>query len=135
MKVDDTIKAAILATARKLGSQANVARAIGITPPAISRYLSGNVAEINAATWQLIFPVIREFLPEGYSGQPSTQQNSAQGTSDFSPGDTVRLRSGGPLMTVDTVSGQGVRCVWFRNNELAEAVFHTKTLLAKTAGQ
>lgn len=34
-------------------------------------------------------------------------------------GDTVRLKSGGPLMTVETTGYENgdVRCIWFNENE------------------
>jgi uncharacterized protein YodC (DUF2158 family) len=32
--------------------------------------------------------------------------------SEFQPGDTVRLKSGGVLMTVSTVAGETVICAW-----------------------
>ena len=35
-----------------------------------------------------------------------------QGVNSFEPGDLVRLRSGGPAMTVDSVMGNQVDCFW-----------------------
>jgi uncharacterized protein YodC (DUF2158 family) len=40
---------------------------------------------------------------------PATQR---QGVNSFGPGDLVRLRSGGPAMTVDSVKGNQVDCFW-----------------------
>lgn len=65
-KVDDNIIKAILAAADSMGSQAKLASKVGITPAALSRYLKGKVITINAATWNLIFPAIKDFLPEEY---------------------------------------------------------------------
>jgi uncharacterized protein YodC (DUF2158 family) len=44
-------------------------------------------------------------------------------------GDLVRLRSGGPLMTVDAVSGDQVECVWTGDNgQTDDATFPAKML-------
>ncbi len=32
-------------------------------------------------------------------------------------GDVVQLKSGGPVMTVEEVSGEGVFCTWFDKNK------------------
>jgi len=50
--------------------------------------------------------------------------------SDFKIGDTVRLKSGGPLMTVDKVSDKGISCTWFKDKELEYAAFTPATLKA-----
>lgn len=35
----------------------------------------------------------------------------------FKPGDTVNLRSGGPLMTIVMVNGQSAFCEWFSDDQ------------------
>jgi len=56
---------------------------------------------------------------------------------DFKKGDTVRLKSGGPLMTVAELGNfgvtspeDGVKCVWFDGNRQEEAVFDSAVLKA-----
>ena len=41
---------------------------------------------------------------------------------NFKVGDTVRLKSGGPLMTVIDLDGERVRCQWFdeKNKPMAQ---------------
>ncbi len=45
------------------------------------------------------------------------------------PGDRVRMRSGGPLMTVHAVNGDNIDCQWFTQDaELRSATFPTYML-------
>ena len=41
----------------------------------------------------------------------------------FAPGDVVRLKSGGPVMTVESLSGEGnsVHCFWFQGSDFTDA--------------
>ncbi len=43
-------------------------------------------------------------------------------------GDTVRLKSGGPQMTVNSIEDNVIKCQWFDGNNLKEGVFHKDQL-------
>ncbi len=55
----------------------------------------------------------------------------------FEKGDEVRLKSGGPVMTVQDIGDflfgasieDGVLCVWFEEKEVKEKVFDRTTLV------
>lgn len=38
---------------------------------------------------------------------------------NFSVGDMVKLKSGGPIMTIDSVDERGLNCVWFVNEAIS----------------
>ncbi len=46
----------------------------------------------------------------------------------FSPGDVVQLRSGGAKMTVETVEGDEVHCVWTAGSLVKRDVFSSALL-------
>ena len=48
----------------------------------------------------------------------------------FQPGDVVQLKSGGPRMTVENVTGDEVECVWFEKNKQEYGTFR-EVLLTK----
>lgn len=49
---------------------------------------------------------------------------------NFSVGDTVQLKSGGPIMTVGSVDEEGLSCVWFtdKGTEAFRGYFEQGTL-------
>ena len=56
--------------------------------------------------------------------------------SNFEIGDTVRLKSGGPLMTIDNIGdysptgpNPGLLCVWFDGGKRVAEVFHQNTVV------
>ncbi|MDD5698006.1 MAG: hypothetical protein PHH77_05270 [Victivallaceae bacterium] len=65
-KFDDKIKIAIEKAVKRDGSQFALCKKMGISISIMSRYLKGNVKTINAGTWNMIFPFIKEYLPEDY---------------------------------------------------------------------
>ena len=55
----------------------------------------------------------------------------------FQPGDTVRLKSGGPLMTVEKIWSKEkgtVRVTWFKDDEPCSAVYHAVALRKASGG-
>lgn len=46
----------------------------------------------------------------------------------FKPGDIVRVKSGGPEMTVKSVTGKDISCTWFNNGTLKRALFVVEEL-------
>ena len=68
MKIDDTIKEAILKASEREGSQAQLAKAVGVFPASLSRYLNGQIKRINPGTWNLLHPLIKDYLP-GEAGE------------------------------------------------------------------
>lgn len=49
------------------------------------------------------------------------------------PGDVVQLKSGGPAMTVDSLHGDEVLCVWFANEQPMVKTFVAATLVPYVA--
>jgi len=47
---------------------------------------------------------------------------------DVKVGDVVRLKSGGPAMTVDFIDGEQVTCVWFEKTKEKRATFSKGSL-------
>ena len=41
-------------------------------------------------------------------------------TRKFEPGDTVRLKSGGPLMTIKTTTNDDAWCEWFDDKKMPQ---------------
>ena len=51
-----------------------------------------------------------------------------EGYKMFKAGNIVRLKSGGPKMTVDKVNNSKISCVWFKDEHLKTAIFRKDTL-------
>ncbi len=53
---------------------------------------------------------------------------------ELQKGDTVRLKSGGPVMTVSAhMTGAGFACQWFVGGELKDGLFQPESLVKVTA--
>lgn len=49
---------------------------------------------------------------------------------EFKIGDTVKLKSGGPLMTINAISDNEISCQWFLDKKLNEAKFVPEVLIS-----
>ncbi|MBN8815294.1 MAG: DUF2158 domain-containing protein [Sphingomonas sp.] len=47
---------------------------------------------------------------------------------DYQIGDTVILKSGGEIMTVESVEGGSIDCVWFNGKKVERSSFDPRTL-------
>lgn len=47
---------------------------------------------------------------------------------EFKVGVTVRLKSGGPTMTINKIDGNEISCQWFDNKEIKGATFIKEVL-------
>lgn len=47
---------------------------------------------------------------------------------EFKVGDTVKLKSGGPAMTINKIDGNEISCQWFDNKEIKGATFIKEVL-------
>lgn len=53
----------------------------------------------------------------------------------FKPGDQVRLKTGGPLMTVVRGTSGGLQCSWFDGGDLHRDVFQLEELVRDHRGR
>jgi len=48
---------------------------------------------------------------------------------DFNVGDNVQLKSGGPIMVIDSVEDDSIECIWFNKDGIIERyTFQAETL-------
>lgn len=91
----------------------------GFTPAQICRYRHGKVSWFSSKTLAKLLPHIALYLPE---------RNLLNTESPFPVGTTVRLKSGGPLMTVDGFENGTAFCAWFQGDEISRARFSIQAL-------
>lgn len=69
------------------------------------------------------------FFHPALSASASPARSTPENLAELHQGDRVRLRSGGPLMTVDAITNDQVECVWSgADGQMDEATFPAKML-------
>jgi uncharacterized protein YodC (DUF2158 family) len=86
--------------------------------------------QLAMATFAAMLALSQPFAGPAYAAPAASDQASdAARIAPLQRGDLVRLRSGGPLMTVDTAKGDVVNCIWTDpNGQTEEATFPAKVL-------
>jgi len=70
VKIDRPIQQAIRGAVAHFRTNSDLARAAGVTQPAIGRWLDGKAAAISDANWERLYPVIAKWLPDDPSYWP-----------------------------------------------------------------
>jgi uncharacterized protein YodC (DUF2158 family) len=77
----------------------------------------------------LVAVVLGPFVHPGYAAPAISGHAADEVRTSLQRGDLVRLRSGGPLMTVETVKDSVVDCIWTDpNGQTDEATFSAEVL-------
>lgn len=118
MELTPEIIEAIRRKNEELGAKAFSAQ-VGIGPQTIYKYISGMIKTVHPRTWARLYPLIREHLP-GEDGEL------------LQIGNIVRLKSGGPPMTVEMINGPITGCVWFLDGQRLSSFFHADTFRKTT---
>ncbi len=58
------------------------------------------------------------------------QNEKGEEMEEFEVGDVVRLKSGSPSMTIESIDAEGINCAWFVNDEVHYNYFN-KEMIAK----
>lgn len=78
MKIDRRIALALGLAAQDAGSNAALARAIGVTDSTVARWRSGIISEIAEDMWERVFPHISKYLPDDQRYLPRSRLRGAR---------------------------------------------------------
>jgi uncharacterized protein YodC (DUF2158 family) len=92
-------------------------------------FRTNQLAKQLAMTALVAMGLSQPFAGPAYSAPAPSDHAAEASAPSLQRGDLVRLRSGGPLMTVDAVKGNVVDCIWTDpNGQTDQATFPAKVL-------